>query len=926
MATALFEAGASDVLYLVDLSSYLLRAYHAVAPLSSPSGEPTHAVHGTVTMLERLFRERTPGLLAIAMDSGRATFRREIFPDYKAQRPPAPDDLRSQIRRAEEIIAAWGLATFKQEGVEADDLIASATRAARAAGLRVVIVGADKDLMQLVSPEVVLWDTLRNKVFGVPEVEERFGVPAAKLGDLLALMGDSSDNIPGVRSVGPKTAAELLNEYGDLDAIFANVAQIKKKKLKEALETHEAEARLSRRLVALKEDCPVDVSVTNVSFLEHGRRDVETLRRIYHELGFSRQLSQLEAAPGAAGSPAPAHLPPPNSSEPARGATVSLTPAPVATPLRIVTTLADFEALLESASREKQLALEVFTTHPQRPHGPPLGVAIAGASGASHYVPLGHRYVGAPEQLTPLAVLPRLLGAVKGVPVSVHDKKRQLVLLDRVADLPAEGLLAHADDTMLGAYLLDAERRTSVNDLGERYGITVPEYDVLAKEGRKKRDFDELSLEEVAPWVQGRVRAVLRADQVQIVDLERAGFLQLYRDVELPLAAELAEMEERGVLIDAARLRDLGAVCDAELTVLEKEAHGIVGRAFNVNSPRQLEAILFDELGLKSIKKTKTSRSTDAETLEALSDEHALPDVVLKIRQIAKLKGTYIDALPALIRKETGRVHGTWEQAVAATGRISSTEPNLQNIPIRTELGRKIRGAFIAPPGHLLVSADYSQIELRVLAHLSADVRLVEAFQTGQDVHTRTAMEIFEVPEDQVTRDMRAQSKAVNFGVIYGQGESGLSKAVGIPRADAARFIAAYFRRYEGVRRYLDGVLETARKGDGVTTVLGRRRNVPDIKSGNRARRLAAERIAMNMPIQGSAADILKLAMLALRKPVTPGTRMVLTVHDELVFEVPNSEVEEAALRIRAAMEGAYALDVPLTVSVGHGSNWNSAH
>ncbi|HSC88470.1 MAG TPA: DNA polymerase I [Polyangiaceae bacterium] len=958
MATALFEAGAADVLYLVDLSSYLLRAYHAVAPLSSPSGEPTHAVHGTITMLERLFRERKPALLAIAMDSGRATFRRELYADYKANRPPAPDDLRVQIRRAEEIIDAWGLATYKQEGVEADDLIASATRAAQRAGQRVVIVGADKDLMQLAAPDVVLWDTLRNKVFGPAEVQERFGVGPERLGDLLALMGDSSDNIPGVPSVGPKTAAELLTQFGDLDGLFARLSEVKRPKLRDTLSANEAAARLSRQLVALKEDCPVDVTPEAVHFSPTTRRDTERLRTLFGELGFSRQLTQLnqsagEGAGSTATAPGDANVDAPSS--PAGGptpraktraaetqaprvasstassvasstATARSAPAAPVT-LSLVARLSELESFLTTSSTGSNaaLVLEGFTTHPERPHGPLLGVALAcGQTGV--YVPLGHRYVGAPPQLDAAEVVALLAKSLPGRHLVCHDKKRQLVLFDGAIPGSSQAWLASAEDTLLGAYLLDAERRHGLVELAERFGVTVTPFDVWAKEGRRKRDFDELPVDEVIPWAAARVTAVQAARAAQAEELAAQGFANLYSDIELPLAVELSEMEERGVLIDGGRLRELGVACDTELHALEREAYAAAGKEFNVNSPRQLETLLFDELGLKPLKRTKTSRSTDAETLESLSEEHALPDVILRHRSIAKLKGTYIDALPALVRPSSGRVHGTWEQAVAATGRISSTEPNLQNIPIRTELGRKIRAAFVAPPGHLLVSADYSQIELRVLAHLSGDVRLVEAFRSGQDVHLRTAMEIFEKDEADVTREMRAQAKAVNFGVIYGQGESGLSKAVGIPRADAARFIAAYFRRYEGVRSYLDRTLEQARAGHGVTTILGRRRHVPDIQSGNRARRLAAERIAMNMPIQGSAADILKLAMLALRAPVTPGARMVLTVHDELVFEVPTDEVEVAQTRIREAMEGAYSLDVPLTVSVGSGPDWNSAH
>jgi len=956
MATALFPAGARDVVYLVDLSSYLLRAYHAVAPLSAPNGEPTHAVHGTVTMLERLYREQKPHLLAIAMDAGRSTFRKEIYADYKANRPPAPDDLRVQIGRAEEIIRASGLTVWKQQGVEADDLIATAATRAAENGLRVVVVGADKDLMQLCSERVVLWDTLRNKVFGPAEVVERFGVGPAQLGDLLALTGDSSDNIPGVPSVGPKTAAELLLRFGDLDGIFSRLGEIERKKLRETLTEHEPAARLSRKLVALKLDCPLDLSEDALLFGQGDRRNLPALKALYAELGFRKQLAGLEAstdvqaparpapaltaakgasastndglqtslaldsAPVADGAPSVAPGPPTNSAEPALSEPAL--PEPI-----LVTSDAALTSLLARLN-QGAWALELCTTHPSVHRGP-LIAACAVTAGAAYYLPFGHRRVGAPPQLPAAETTRRVLEALTAgtsagtATLAVHRSKRA-ILLARGAGITLE--LPPLHDTELGSYLLDPEQSHAIEALGLAYGVSVPEFDVLAKEGRKKLPLDELDVDRSAVLFAARSAAVLAAAPRQQELLAEQHLGTLLDTIEVPLSRQLADLEERGVKVDVDVLRGLGHDCEAELARLEKAAHAAAGKEFNVASPRQLETILFDDLGLKPLKRTKTSRSTDAQTLEALGEEHPLPALILEHRQIAKLKGTYIDALPTLVDPKTGRVHGSWEQAVAATGRISSVDPNLQNIPIRSPLGRSIRAAFVAPPGHLLLSADYSQIELRVLAHLSADARLVEAFRTGQDVHTRTAMEIFEVPEDQVTRDMRSRSKAVNFGVIYGQGEGGLSRALGIERKVAASFIAAYFRRYEGVRRFMEDTLDRARQGEAVQSLLGRRRIVPDIKSGNRARRLAAERIAMNMPIQGSAADILKLAMLRLAAAPTPGCRMILTVHDELVFEVPAGEVQEAAPLIRAAMESAYELSVPLTVSVGSGPNWNAAH
>ncbi len=922
MGTPLFEPGDQTVVYLVDLSSYILRAYHAVAPLSAPSGEPTHAVHGTVTMLERLYRERQPHLLAIAMDAGRKTFRREIYPDYKANRPPAPDDLRVQIERAEQIVRASGLAVFKQEGAEADDLIATAVTRLRRQGRSIVIVGADKDLMQLVSDDVLLWDTLRNKVFGPKEVQERFGVEPHKLGDLLALMGDSSDNIPGVPSIGPKTAATLIADYEDLDGIFSHVGEIKRKKLRETLQTHEEDARLSKRLVTLKTDCDIDISDENLTFANPSRRNEPALLELFETLGFTRQLAQLRSGTTEIQ----------KASEQQRSSLAHSSPAPnskkteaprQSTPPTVITDETELEKLL-LALEEGDWALEICSTHPSSHSGPLVALCVTSPT-HSYYIPFAHRYVGAPRQLEGLLTTSRIFQALAGenARLATHHLKRAIVTCAR-AGVSSE--LPRCHDTLLASYLLDPEQGHQLETLGTRFGVEVPEFDTIAREGRKKRPLDELSVESAADFYQKRTTAILRAatEQRELLADTRLG--SLLEDVEAPLSRILAEMEVGGVLIDTAVLEKIGHECEVRLRQLELEAHQVAGKEFNLNSPRQLETILFDEVGLKPLRRTKTSRSTDAQTLEALAAEHPLPDLILRHRQVAKLKGTYIDSLPDLMNPNTGRVHTSWEQAVAATGRLSSTDPNLQNIPIRSELGQAIREAFVAPPGHLLLSADYSQIELRVLAHLSQDARLVEAFKTGQDVHTRTAMEIFEVEESEITREMRARAKAVNFGVIYGQGESGLAKALKIERKVAASFIAAYFRRYEGVRRFLDETLERARQGEAVQSLLGRRRIVSDIKSGNRARRLAAERIAMNMPIQGSAADILKLAMLRFQTPPTPGCKMVLTVHDELVFEVVEAELEQAKIRVKEAMENAYQLSVPLTVTVGAASNWRQAH
>lgn len=912
MGTHLFPPGDPEVLYVVDLSSYVLRAYHAIGELSSPSGEPTNATFGTVTMLERLVRERRPALLAIAMDSGRDTFRRELYPDYKATRPPAPDDLKVQFGRCQELIEAFAIPVLKEQGVEADDLIAAAVRDARRHRLKVVIVGADKDLMQLVGPDVVMWDTMRDRVFGVPEVEERFGVRVDQVRDLLALMGDTSDNVPGVPHVGPKTARDLLVEFGTLEGVYANLDKITKKALRQNLEQYRDQALVSQKLVTLKDDSVIDF---DLGALRWGGRDVERLKRLYAELGFLRQLHALQGE-------APAALP--ASAAPASAAPA--TPAPIVEVERTcVLDGARLEALVQQIRESGRVAVATQTAS-----GSPLsalvGLALSPVEGVGFYVPVAHRALGTPRQLS-LDEVKQSLGPVLADPAVrklAHCLKHETVAL-AWNGLTLAGAYA---DVQLDSYLLDPERQNDLESIAERdLGVVLPDLDTLTKPARGKRiDFDEVPVEDAARYAALRCEATLRAAERSRKRVLDEGLGTILDEIELPLSAVLAEMELSGVLIDASRLGELGRLCRDELARLEAEAHRIAGRPFNLASPRQLEVLLFDELGLTPLRRTKASRSTDADTLEALADEHPLPKVILEHRQVAKLKGTYIDALPTLVNPRTGRVHTSWEQAVAATGRLSSTDPNLQNIPIRSELGREIRSAFIAPPGHSIVSADYSQIELRVLAHLSKDPVLCDAFRSGQDVHTRTAMEVFEVEAAAVTPEMRRRAKAVNFGVIYGQGDSGLAKSLGIARAEASSFIAAYFRRYEGVRRFMNTTLEGARASEAVHTLSGRRRMVPDIKSGNRQKRLAAERIAMNAPIQGTAADILKLAMLCFRTPPTPGARMVLTVHDELVFEVPDAEVDAAKATVKAAMEGVLSLDVPLAVDVGAGKTWKDAH
>jgi DNA polymerase-1 len=898
MPSALPPPSSEKHLFLIDLSGYVFRAYHAIAPLSSTKGEVTHAVLGTVNMIQKVVNERRPHMLAVAMDSKGKTFRHEIDPRYKAHRPAAPPDLAHQMARCEEIVRAYNIPVFQVDGMEADDLIASVVLRAVAEGFDVVIVTSDKDMMQLVrdgDSRVVLWDSMRDKVFGPAEVEEKWGVKPSQLRDLLALVGDTSDNIPGVPGVGPKTAADLIRAYGSVDGVYKNLAKVTKPKLKESLTTHEKDARISYELVGLHGDVAIP---WDHEHLVYGHPDVAQLRRLFTELEFSRLLDQLKPPPA---------------------------------PPRSYSTVLDLDALgavLDRAKSRGRLALDVNATDPDPARGAIVGLGLSSAPGEGLYVPISHRYLGAPRQLDWAAVRAKLapLLADPALLKIGHDLKTIEVLLDR-HDAPIAGRIF---DTMLASYLLDPEANHGLKEVAHReLGVDLVNYeDTTTKQRGALIAFEQLEVERATSFAAARVEVCASlADRFE-GRIESQGLRSLLYDVELPLSRVLARMEETGVLVDVAQLAVIGKRVEGELAKLEASAKEIAGRDFSVRSRDQLERILFDELGLPVLKRTpKGGRSTDASVLEELAEKHALPKIICEYREIDKLKGTYIDALPRCVNPSTGRIHTRFDQAVAATGRLSSHDPNLQNIPVRTELGREIRSAFVAPPGHVILSADYSQVELRILAHLSHDPELIDAFRSNEDVHVRTASLIFEVPKAEVTREMRGRAKTVNFGVIYGMGEAALAKQTGVTRDEAARFIAAYFTRYAGVRAFMEGTIEAARKGEAVRTLLGRRRFLPNLHSANRGLRMEAERIAKNTPIQGTAADLMKVAMVRLgSEEIGPGVKMVLTVHDELVFEVPEAGVEKAAARVKEEMQGAMKLEVPLVVDVGWGRSWMAAH
>ncbi|MGZ3452046.1 MAG: DNA polymerase I [Polyangiales bacterium] len=910
--------GDERALYVVDMSGYVFRAYHALPPLSNSKGEPTGAVYGFTQMLNLLMRERKPAYLAIAMDSKKRGVRYDMYAEYKANRVAPPEDLSQQMARCEEIVRAYQVPIYRVDGVEADDLIAALAKKMRTqGGMKMVVVSSDKDMMQLVGPDLVLWETMRNKVYGVPEVTEKFGVSPDKLRDVLALMGDSSDNVPGVPSVGPKTASDLINQYGSVEGIYQHIDEIKRPKLREALVNHREDAMISQKLVTLQEDEPIEFDLEKLKYAPPRGEVAQKLRQLFIQLEFTRLVDQIDV----------------------RG--------PITRSYRPILTRAELEAFaarVRELGPEARLAVQVMATSERPTEAKLCGVGLAVDPGQGFYVPIMHRYLGAPQQVS-LNDVREVLGPIfadAAIPKVGHDLKFTIEIL-RVSGMELRGL---AFDVLLASYLLDPEAPNALKDLANaELGVQMASYDKITHKDALRRGhqlaFDEVPIEDAVTYA-AETPAIVRdlADKLA-TRIDAEGMTSLLRDVELPLTEVLADVELTGVKIDVNRMKALTSEVNAQLESIEERARKCVreayagrpdadqhARDFNCGSPKQIETILFDVLKLPVLKRTKTSRSTDADVLEELTDKHELPGVVLEHRVLHKLKGTYLEALPRLISPKTGRLHTTFAQHVAATGRLSSVDPNLQNIPIRTEIGRRIREAFVAPEGASILSADYSQIELRILAHLSHDPILIDAFQKNEDIHTRTAREIFLDGDATATpnREMRTRAKAVNFGVVYGQGENALAKSLGIPREEAGRFIARYFERYAGVRRYMDEQIEIARRGEGVHTLLGRRRFLADIHSPNRALRMAAERIARNTPIQGTAADVLKLAMVALREPPVPGAKMLLTVHDELVFEIPKGREEEAAAIIRAKMSGVAKLDVPLVVDVGWGETWADAH
>ncbi len=901
---------ANKQVVLIDGSSFLFRAFHAVPPLTSPSGEPTNAVYGVSNMLRKLLAEYQTEYFAVVFDAPGKNFRHELYAEYKAHRPPMPDDLRVQIQPLHELIQAMGLPLISHDGVEADDVLGCLAIKAAQAGFQVVISTGDKDMAQLVNEHIILENTMSDTRMDVAGVVAKFGVKPEQIIDYLALIGDSADNIPGVSKVGPKTAAKWLEQYGTIDNLLAHANEIKGK-IGDNLRASMEQLALSRQLATIQVDLDLPCALDDLK-----KQAINTVRltELLTQLGFSSWLKTLNQA-SLATTPVQASL-----------VEDTLTPE-----YETVLTQQQFDAWLHTLMQAPVFAFDTETTSLDYMTAEIVGVSFAVTPGKAAYVPLAHDYPGVPEQLNReqvLTALKPLLESLEHLKLGQNLKYDCHVLANHGIQLRG---IAH--DTMLASYVLNSTAsRHNMDDLAKHYlGITTIAYESVAGKGAKQIGFAEVSLEQATPYAAEDADITLRLHRVLQEKLSQQPKLhQLYTELEIPLLSVLARIERNGVLIDTDMLAKQSLELSDQIIALERHAHELAGQTFNLGSPKQIQDILYEQQKLPVLKKTpKGQPSTDESVLQELALNYPLPKAILEYRGLSKLKSTYVDKLPQQVDVKTGRIHTSYHQAVAATGRLSSSDPNLQNIPIRSEEGRKIRQAFIAPIGYQLVAADYSQIELRIMAHLSGDAGLLHAFSAGLDVHKATAAEVFGVEPERVTQDLRRSAKAINFGLIYGMSSFGLAQQLGITRAQAQSYIDMYFDRYPGVKQYMDTTRELARTQGYVETVFGRRLYLPDINAKNAALRQYAERTAINAPMQGTAADIIKRAMLACDYWLTstqPDVKMIMQVHDELVFEVAESALDTSIATIRELMSSAAVLSVPLLVDIGVGANWEQAH
>ncbi|MGE0385713.1 MAG: DNA polymerase I [Gammaproteobacteria bacterium] len=902
---------AREQLVLVDGSSYLFRAYHALPPLTNSHGRPTGAIHGVAAMLRKLLRVYDPAYVAVIFDAPGPTFRDEIFADYKAHRPPMPDDLRDQIEPLHDLVRAMGLPLLAVPGVEADDVMGTLATAAAREGLPVLLSTNDKDMAQLVCDHISIVNSMGNedRILDRDGVQEKFGVPPERIIDYFALVGDAVDNVPGIPKVGPKTAAKWIQQYGSLDTLVEHAGEIGGK-VGESLRAHLDRIPLARELLKIRIDVGLDLGPRD---LAPRAPDRDRLRTLLSELEFKSWLGELlEPDPDV--------------------------PAPAASEQQAIErrydTVLDEAALDRWVERLRAAPLFAFdteTTSLDYMSAQVVGVSFAVAPGEAAYVPCAHDYEGAPPQLPRALVLGRLapiLSDPARAKLGHNLKYDRSVLANHGVEL--DGI---AFDSMLESYVLDSTAsRHDMDSLALKYlGVRTIHFEDVAGKGAAQVTFDKVPIEAAAEYSAEDADISLRLHGMLWPRLQsQPGLEKLFRDVEMPLVPVLSRMERNGVLVDRAMLATQSAEIAGRLAELETQAHELAGEPFNIGSPKQIQGILFDRLGLPVLEKTPTGQPSTAESvLEQLALDFPLPRLILEHRGLSKLKSTYTDRLPEQINPGTGRVHTSYHQAVAATGRLSSSDPNLQNIPVRSEEGRRIRRAFVAAPGCVLVAADYSQIELRIMAHLSRDERLLAAFAGGEDIHRATAAEVFGVGLEQVSGEQRRAAKAINFGLIYGMSAFGLARQLGIERAAAQQYVDLYFTRYPGVRRFMDETRATAHERGFVETVFGRRLYLPEINARNRDRRQYAERTAINAPMQGTAADIIKRAMIAVDGWLRGSrihARLIMQVHDELVFEVAEDAAEALQAEVQVRMAAAATLDVPLVVDVGVGRNWDEAH
>jgi DNA polymerase-1 len=898
--------------YLIDGSSYIYRAFYAIGRLSNAKGMPTQAIYGFAQMLLKVIRERKPDYICVVFDAPGPNFRHEMYEAYKATRQKMPEDLIVQVPYIKNLVRFHGIPQMEMLGYEADDLIATLAHWGRDQGLEVVIVSGDKDLHQLIeSPFIRQWDTQKDRVFTEDEVKEKFGVEPRRMGDYLALVGDSSDNVPGVKGVGDKTAQKLLQQWETLDGLYAHLEEVSPPSVRKKLQENRELAYLSRQLVSFKEDVPLSREID--SFVA-GEPMKSELFKLYEELDFKNLLETLrqswedfqEVSSNTAGE-----------------GTESLRRD------KIIRDEKDLFRLMEEIKALDCFSIDLETTSRDPMRAELVGVALSHADHHACYIPLNHSGKEAGNQLSEKVVLKALASVLSGEkPGKVGQNIKYEWVVFKRHGIDLKGIVF---DTMVASYLLDPGKHSHSLDriAAEHLGENMISYQEVTGKGKSQIGFAEVSVDVAAEYACEDAETTWRLVPILKRKLKEEGFEDLYVSLELPLIEVLARMEYQGILVDVQKLETLSV--DFE-KALDREAaiiYDLAKEEFNIQSPKQLAYILFEKLGLRVVKKTKTGPSTDVNVLEELAGEHPVVEHILNYRTLAKLKGTYADSLIKLVHPETGRIHTSYNQTVTATGRLSSSDPNLQNIPIRTEEGRKIREAFVAPPGHVLFSADYSQIELRILAHYSQDEHLVEAFHAGADIHRRTAAEMFNIPPHEVTPEMRRQAKTINFGIIYGMGAFGLARRLGISNKLAKASIDRYFDRYRGVKRYIERLIEETRQRGYCETLLGRRRSIPELQSRNYTLRQQGERLAINTPIQGTAADLIKKAMIDIHGALEKSgfkAKMLLQVHDELVFEVPMKELDVVRNLIREKMENVWELRVPLKVDMGWGENWTLAH